>query len=461
MTPDKPITIAWAVIGCFLALVLPKRWALLALAAPIVCHTSTLLLPPDGLSLTAQRVVAIVLLMRCIFTPSIRSTFRWRLVDTAAALYFVLITASQVLTTPVGPALNNRAGFFLQALVPFWCARFLITDRESFYNIIKGMLWMALPLSILGFLEMQSNGWNPWDKIRDFGILKVPRKGDGWRIFMGEKMARARGPFLQYIMFGWYFAILVVPATAIWFHKNRPGAWVIPWCFLPLGIITSIASGPMMLAGMAAAIAVCYPLRQYWKFAVGTFAALFCAALLYSNRGFMEIVSSFGFDPLSSWYRHALVRYTLDQGGMRGHWIFGYGTIPPEYNNYHDLCIHWVWLLVVHGVVGLIGFYGLISAIGWGLWKAKDQAGDTEERYLIWTMMATLVASLGAMLVVALFAEMYYIYHLMLGLFANAPLLVSARTREVGVLAEVEGRRVLFKYRLRPGQQLALVPAPQ
>ena len=27
MTPDKPITIAWAVVCCFLALVLPKRWA--------------------------------------------------------------------------------------------------------------------------------------------------------------------------------------------------------------------------------------------------------------------------------------------------------------------------------------------------------------------------------------------------------------------------------------------------
>ena len=182
----------------------------------------------------------------------------------------------------------------------------------------------------------------------------------------GIKRARARGPFLQYIMFGWFFALLVPLCTALYFQKRKLLPWVIPWCVLPLGIISSIASGPMMLAGMAMAGCCCFPIRRYWKVAGSAFLVLFCAGLIYSNRSFMQIISSFGFDPNSSWYRYSLVRFTLEQGGMKNQWFFGFGHIPGHYDFHHDLCIHWVWLLVVHGVVGVLSFYALIGTIGWG-----------------------------------------------------------------------------------------------
>ena len=459
MTPDKPISIAICFVGVVCALALPRRFALLALAIPMVGHTSTLLVPPDNLSMTAQRIIALVLILRCLLTPSIRATFKWRWVDTAAAVYFLMLTASQVLTMEVGPAINNRAGFFLQALVPFWCARFLLTDKASYYAFLKGMLWVALPLAVLGFIEMQT-AWNPWDRIRDFGILKVPREGDGWREFMGIKRARARGPFLQYIMFGWFFALLVPLCTALYFQKRKLLPWVIAWCVLPLGIISSIASGPMMLAGMAMAGCCCFPVRRYWKVFGSGFLVLFLAVLVYSNRSFMQIISSFGFDPNSSWYRYSLVRFTLEQGGMKNQWLFGFGHIPGHYDYHHDLCIHWVWLLVVHGLVGVLSFHALIATIGWGFWRAMEKAVTLEDRWIVWSMFSTLMASLAAMLVVALFAELYYFYHLLLGVMANAVLLVgggAAAGRVVGVLTELDGRQVLLRYHLKPGQTLAVV----
>ncbi|MGE5611882.1 MAG: hypothetical protein ACM359_21730, partial [Bacillota bacterium] len=445
-----------AISGTGLALTLPARYAIVPLGLSMCLHPSTLLMPPAQLSFTPARLIGLVLLLRCIFTPSIRSSFRWRLVDTAALAYAGLLTISMLMNLNVGPALNNRAGFFLSALVPFWCARFLITDRLSLYAFVKSMMWAGVPLAILGVYEMQTT-YSPWESLRQYGVFPTPRLGDGWRLFMGSIHARARGPFVQYIMYGWFFALWVALGTNLYFQKRRLGLWVIAMLFLPVGMAASLSGGPKMLAGLAILLMLAYPLRKHWRIGVGIFLTVYIVLLVGSNRGLMGIIADYGTDPLSSWYRVSLVRFVLHEGGMTGHWFVGYGTVPFE--QFHDLCIQWVSLLVVYGIAGLIGFYGLIGAVGWSLWKAREHADTTEDQWLLWTMMATLLGSLGAMLVVALFSETEYIYYMLLGVIANASLLVQGATRHVGVLAELDGRPVLLRYTLRPGQRLALATA--
>jgi hypothetical protein len=266
---------------------------------------------------------------------------------------------------------------------------------------------------------------------------------------------------MQYIMFGWFFALLVALGTNLWFEKRKLFPWIIPWLTLPLGIMSSIASGPMTMAVLAMLICACFPWRQLWKPVVWAGAALLAAAKMYSNRGFFELISQFGFDPISSWYRFRLVRRTLDEGGMKDHWLLGYGLIPsPLYDDVHDLCVQWVMLMVKYGLLGVAGFYWLVGAVGWGLWKTRKKSTALADQWMLWSMMATVVASLAAMQVVSLFGETEYIFYMLLGVMANAPLLLDAAgggERVVGVLTEVEGRQVLLRYRLKPGQQLALV----
>ena len=64
-----------------------------------------------------------------------------------------------------------------------------------------------------------------------------------------------------------------------------------------------------------------------------------------------------------------------------------------------------------------------------------------------------------AMQLVALFAEMFFIYHMFLALCANAYLICGSQPEErvVGVMAEMDGRQVLLRYRLKKGQRLGLV----
>lgn len=464
MTPDQPISLAVCVLGCVLSLVLPRRWAFSPLALIMCAYPSLLLIPPKQLSLSPARVVGLVLLMRCLLSEEIRSRFKWKLVDTMAAVYFLLLTIGLLINLKPDVAINNRAGFFLSAMVPFWCIRFLVTDKEAFYNIIKTWLWAALPLAFLGLYQMKT-GVSPYFQIMQYQPLweKIVATIRHKRAFMGEMHYRAFAPFMQFIMFGWFFAILFAPATTLFWQKRSLFPWVIPWVCLPLGVISSISSGPMMLSALSFGIVAMFPLRAYWK----QFAALgFVAWLiptLFSNRSLMEIIASFGSDPLSSYYRVALERFFMREGGMGGRWFAGWGDIPLT--PFNDLCIHWIWLLVVHGVIGLVGFYGFMASAGWHLWKGKEKAQTMEDQWLMWSLMATLLASIGGMLIVTLFSEMYFIYHAFLGIVANADLMVggggggkgAGRMRIVDVLTERNGEKVILRYHLKPGQKLALV----
>ena len=107
---------------------------------------------------------------------------------------------------------------------------------------------------------------------------------------------------------------------------------------------------------------------------------------------------------------------------------------------------------------------GFVATTAKMLWKGKQRTSESlEDQWLLWSMMATLLGSMLGMLLVSLFAEMFHLYHFFLGLVANAFLLVGANKttgafRHVGVMAEIDGKPVMLRYRLRPGQKLAVVP---
>jgi hypothetical protein len=310
-------------------------------------------------------------------------------------------------------------------------------------------------------------GENFFFELMQYGVPKIlaiksQREADMRKMF-GAMHYRASAPFMQCIMFGWFFALLVGLGTNLYWEKRKLFPWVIPWCVLPLGIIASIAGGPMMLTALAMVMIGLFPFRSGWKPVCIAMAILLPVWGAVVNRNPLELLANVGFDASSSWYRVGLQKYTLS-GGMNGHWLAGYGDIPGEYAHFHDLCIHWIYLCVIYGLMGCVGFYALMSTCAWQLWKAKPKAKSIEDQWLVWSLLSVWIASLMSLFVVSLFGEMYHIYHMFLALMANAPILVGGGVRHVGVLAEVDGRQVILRYELKQGQKLAIVhpgAAPQ
>ncbi|HEV8292650.1 MAG TPA: hypothetical protein VGP94_12035, partial [Tepidisphaeraceae bacterium] len=412
--------------------------------------------------------------LRCIVQGSIRRQFKWRWADTAAMIYFALITISMLLALPKpGPALNNRGGFFLSALLPYFCVRFLIVDRPSLYAALSGWLWSAVPLALCGVYQMYT-GDSPYFKILQYSQFWVRAPNSKWdmRPLFGEMAFRASGPIFGFIMFGWYFALWIAPATNLFFKSRNIFPWIIAYCALPVGVLTSIASGPWMMMMFSGGLCALFPFRRFWKPAVIALAGLWIALIIGANRTPMEFMALFGKDQSSSWYRVGLQNFTLKGGGMNGHWVTGYGEIPQQYNeSFHDLCIHWVWLLVIHGFMGIVGFYGFLATAAYSLWRARSLSKKLEDHWLLWSLLATLCASILGMLLVTLFSEVYFIYHMFIAILVNSDIIVASGQsasdnkndsglRQVGVLLEQNGKKFLLRYTLRPGQRLAVVHPP-
>jgi hypothetical protein len=479
VTPDQPISLAVAIFFSLLSVLLPLRVAILPLCVAMCCYPTNVLVPPAAMSMTVARVVGLVLIVRCICSRSVREKFHWGWVDTTAVIYLGLLTVAQVMTVDptsttnkdVTAAINNKAGFFLSALVPFYAVRFLITDRERLYIFMKGFLWTSLPLTIVA-LYQTITGDSPYRPIMSSGLFwkEIVFQWDEIRPFLGMKMHRASAPFMQCIMFGWFFAIQVTWCTNLYWEKRRLMPWIVPWLVLPIGIIATVSAGPMMMAALSFVLAALFPIRRHWKVIFGSAAGLIVLVSLASSRSILEIVASFGLDATSSYYRVNLLDFFMGRrpswklpyfNPMNGHWLAGFGTIPHEFDDYHDLCIQWIFLTVVNGILGASGFYLFVAACGWCLRRARQKAASLADHWLIWSMLSILIASMLAMNLVALFAEMFFIYHMFLGLVTNTMVIcgegVGELERTVGVLAEMNGKRVLLRYRLRAGQKLAIV----
>jgi hypothetical protein len=471
LTPDQPISLAVAVFCSILCWTLPVRAAIVPLCVAMCAYPTVVNVPPPQLQMTVARVVGLALMARCLFTAEIRERFQWAFVDTCAAIYFALLLIAQLMTTEPVAAINNRGGFFLSALLPYFCVRMLVVDRPSLYIFLKGFLWTALPLAALAVYQNRT-GTSP------FIVIMQNAKPEYWvpifgqwheiRPFLGIPMFRASAPFMQCIMFGWFFAIQIPWATNLFWERRKLMPWLLPWFVLPIGTIATVSAGPMMMAAMSFMITALFPLRKWWKFIFGAAGGAYALVSLFAKRGVMEIVASFGLDPASSFYRVNLLHFTLGHivsyrnhafDPMANHWIAGYGTIPPAYDDYHDLCIQWICLVVQHGILGTFGFYLFLTACAACMWKAKKRAASVADEWLVWSMMSILIATLLAMQLVALFGEMFFLYHVFLGLVANTMVICGSEqdSRTIGVLAELDGRKVLLRYKLKPGQRLAIV----
>ena len=470
MTPDQPISLAIAVFCSILCCTLPRRSAIIPLCVVMCAYPGNVMVPPPTMQMTVQRVVGLALILRCVISADTRKQFKWMWVDSAAVVYFSLLVGSQMMTTETGAAINKQMGFFISAFVPFYCVRFLIIDRASLYQFFKGFLWAALPL-VPTALYQSNTGDSPYRTIMSNGILwkEIYSQWREIRPFMGIPMHRAAAPFQQAIMYGWFFAIQVPWCTNLYFEKKKLMPWIIPCLILPLGTIATVSSGPMMMVSLSFVFLAMFPVRHKWKGIFGTIGAIFLATSLLAKRGVMEIVSSFGLDPTSGYYRVNLLNFVLGKSvnngsfdPMAGHWLEGFGKIPDSFGLLHDLCIQWIFLTVYNGLMGASGFYLFVVACAWNLWRANKKANGLADQWLVWSLFAILCASLLAMQLVALFAEMFFIYHLFLGLCANAIIICGSESSErtVGVLAEMDGKQVMLRYRLKPGQRLALVRPP-
>ena len=107
------VTLTIAVVASILTMTL-RPYHALAVYFAVVCWYPTYPVVSIGtIDLSADRIVAAVLLLRCLCDSRIRSKFTWSRLDKWVAFSMVVYVVTFCITRPLSSAMDNRGGVLM------------------------------------------------------------------------------------------------------------------------------------------------------------------------------------------------------------------------------------------------------------------------------------------------------------------------------------------------------------
>lgn len=427
----QSVTLLIAVVLSALVLFLPLRMALILYVAGLAWYPTYITMKMGSLDWSIPRFVILAIFLKIMLAAGTRPKFRWITLDYLVIAGSVSAVVAHIVTIPEGGFWEFHAGAQFDTLLVYFMVRLLMTSREEYLTLLKGLLIIAAPLAILGAYQCLTFH-NPVGFLKQFHAWAEAQDISQVR----SNFCRADVTFAHPIMFGLFFAMVGPCCIGLWhFIKRYSRPFLICGIVLMLvGLISSMSSGPQ-LAGFGLLVTlIMFPYRRYWKlFLVGLILSMGLVEI-GSNRHWYYVASSYlAFNADTAYYRCRLVEHALG-GGMSGHWIWGFGFNDPGWwdalsrseRQGTDITNQYILTLVRYGLVGLIPFFAAISAACVRLRKAFVAAADYTDQWMIWCVLASLVGILLAMFSVALSCQPVNLFYMMLGLCGCMPTLVAS-----------------------------------
>jgi hypothetical protein len=154
---------------------------------------------------------------------------------------------------------------------------------------------------------------------------------------------------------------------------------------------------------------------------------------IIGSRHFYEEIDRFGFSGNTASHRVRLIEVALFEGGMRGHWLTGYGwgvdpgwvaKMYPDHTD-TDITNHYLVLLSRFGLVGLMPFLALNIAAFKRLVDSYKASMYNSDKWLVWCLSAGLFGSAAALLSVSLFGPPMTIYYMMIAFCGVMPSIIT------------------------------------
>ena len=418
------------VFGAALILILQPRHALGVFIACLVGYPVFLTLQMGPLSFSATRILIPILLVKVWFASDLFSRFRWQALDTWVLIYAIAQVVALLTNVPAEIALQRQSGLALDTVFPYFAVRLIVRSRRDFWSVVQAFIYVSIPVAMIGVI--QSVTWsNPYGYIH--GFFAVPNPVNLTR----HGLYRADASFGNYIAFGMHFAFMAPLVMALYGQRIWKN-WIVLGCFavMTAGALASLSSGPMFTIFMGLAMVAGFPLRDRWRMFV-VLGVLFCIFLeFYSNRHFYEVITRFAFNSHTAYYRIGLYEEALG-GGMRGHWLFGYGYVgigPGNDNtNFHwvhlDMTSIYIGALARFGLAGLIPLLAIKFLVYRRLYLAAQRFERQRDQWLIWTVAAALAGWSIGTLSVNLVQQTLHLFYIQIALAWNLPLVLAGMRR--------------------------------
>ena len=409
------VTISLAVVGCILVVFVRPVYGLavysiLSMWYPYMVGTVKV----GTLDFSVGRIVLIVLFLNVLLNTKLAAKFRVIWLDRLVVILFVAEAVAGLATTEMMKLLEYRSGDFFDMALPYFAVRLIITSKEQYISLLKAIIWSAGILVVFGFYECLT-GHNLL-KMGRFLIVPEVRM----RIFH-----RAQATFRHPIYFGVFSGMTA--AVCMGLAKNiKKNAFVYKilagWVFL--GAFSSMSSGGLLALVVGLVFIAFYQYRHYWKQALIGLILMCGVVEVVSNRHFYDVIDRFTFSSKTAWYRARLFEVAFFEGGMSGHWLFGYGLEDPRWcdkidmRNHTDMVNHYLMKLCRYGLIGFIPFCAVIitaiKELFGGFWLIRDKS----DQWLVWCVAGGLFGVLLAFNSVSLFGQPMTMLFMMFGFCA-------------------------------------------
>lgn len=422
------VTLAIAAVLSLLAFVLSPMNALIVFIAARIWYPPYLTVPMGTIDFSVSRIVTIALFANILLRTRLVSKFRLITLDKVVLVYFAAQIIAGFMTTPISQLIENRAGAFLDLAMPYFAVRLIVINKKRYITLLKVFVTMAVVLASVGVYQC-IGGYNPYTILRRYhawtsfhNILPKQRLG----------LYRASVCFSVHIMYGLFFAITGPICAGLYYHiKGNRQLYVIAMCMFFVGLFTSLSSGPALAALLAIGFIGLYNYRQHWK-KVALLAMLLCLGVeILSNRHFYDVLGGFTLNPETAYYRSRLITVALFEGGMKNHWLAGYGFVDPGWcfmidgREETDIVNHYLYVLCRFGIIGLIPFIAILVQAFKRLKLAFAVTRTHEDRWLVWCLLGTMYGIACSLVTVALFGQTSTIFYIILAMCGVMPTIIN------------------------------------
>ena len=419
------ITLAIGIFGSVLVLLLRPAYALAIYISILLWYPSYLVLSAGTIDMPIGRIVIAVLLVRCLCDSRIRNKFIWSRLDTWVAFSMLVYVVTYCVTRPLSSAIENRGGFLMDTWFAYLAVRFCITNPEEFVSTMKWVAITLAPLAVLGIFEA-FNLYAPFDSLGVYSKAgeMLSKRSLRWGLF------RAKGPFVQPIMYGTAFTIFLSAVFHLRFQKRpwRVTAFILSG-FVVIGTFFSLSSGPWIMLIM---VVICLIMEKY-KYLIKPlllFLLFSCISIaIISNRPFYYVLVSYA-NPLGGSGRHRAKLIDVAIEHFNEWWLIGYGGEDPGWGHYFgmsgtDVTNEYVLAGVRYGILGVIVLCGVLVASFCGLRRAYEKTTDPRLKSLFWALGSTIVAIAVTFMSVSFFGPPKTLFYIVLGVIGSSLLFTT------------------------------------
>jgi hypothetical protein len=426
----EEITLCVGLVAAALVLLIKPRYGLLIYLITLLCYPSYLRIVVLGCTVSTGRLVVVALLIRCLLDEQLRRGFRWTKLDT------LVIVADTVYMLALSYSFGNafiagiklQSGSMVDTTFAYFSVRLIINNRDVLVHFVKVAAIILVIMAFLGIFEAATKR-SPY-----IGLLKYSFNADDpmlankfeARLAQGQDerfgFFRAQGAHPHPIIFGASFAVLLPLVWKLFYHTRWKRFRILICGAIVVGGASSVSSTPF--TGIFAALAgLAFERLERWGKHFVVLAVLMCCFVeFYSQRNhfyyvFFAKMSFLGGD---AFFRGNLIDAALKH--LPEYWLAGYGFRDPGWGleiygvQYTDLVVHFVFLMAMYGVFGLLAYLAIVFKLFFSLWRKYRRSVETIDRNICWALIVSILVTLTLDLGVTPFGVLPSLYSIIFGI---------------------------------------------